>query len=72
MSGCKTSVIPSDILVIGNSAFSDVATLTSIDIPNTCVLIDEYAFCGTGLNTISTEYTEAYTNLVAAQNRQSL
>ena len=44
IAGCKTSVIPSYVTVIGASAFEELLTLTSIVIPEGVVTIGEEAF----------------------------
>ena len=56
ISGCKTSVIPSDgsVTSIGSSAFSGCSGLTSVTIPDSVTSIGEYAFSGcSGLTSIS-------------------
>ena len=56
IAGCNTSVIPADgsVTSIGDSAFSDRTSLTSIAIPDSVTSIGEYAFMGcTGLTSIA-------------------
>ncbi len=50
--GCKNSVIPKDIKVIGERAFYDRKNLTKIEIPNSVRVIEESAFSFTGLKTL--------------------
>ena len=54
VAGCKNTVIPNTVTSIGNVAFSNCTTLTSIVIPNSVVSIGEKAFyfC-TGLTSIT-------------------
>lgn len=44
ITGCCTTKIPDGIVAIGNSAFYDYKTLTSIEIPNTVITIGTFAF----------------------------
>jgi len=46
VSGCKNSIIPADgsVTTIGDYAFSDCDSLTSIEIPNSVTTIGDYAF----------------------------
>lgn len=54
ISGCKTSVIPSNVVAIGNHAFGGCTGLTSLVIPNNVTTIGECAFQGcTGLTSIT-------------------
>ena len=48
IAGCKDSVIPTDgsVTRIGNSAFQNCNSLTSIEIPDSITRIGEDAFCG--------------------------
>ncbi|MBR0118362.1 MAG: leucine-rich repeat protein [Prevotella sp.] len=43
IAGCKNTIIPNDVMVIGNSAFNSM-DITSIDIPNSVTTIGESAF----------------------------
>ena len=54
VSGCKTSVIPSDgsVQTIGDDAFRDMKSLKSIVIPDSVKRIGTGAFAGTGLSEI--------------------
>ena len=52
--GCKTTVIPSSVTIIGNYAFSGCTGLTSISIPNSVTKIGNYAFSNcSGLSSIT-------------------
>ena len=52
--GCKTSIIPSDVTVIGDGAFSGCSGLTNIDIPDSVTKIESSAFYNcSGLKSIS-------------------
>ncbi len=42
--GCATTVIPNSIYQIGNNAFNGCASLTSINIPEGVMYIEDYAF----------------------------
>ena len=44
--GCKNSIIPNSVTLIGDRAFSDCSELTSIDIPNSVTSIGFAAFDG--------------------------
>lgn len=50
--GCRNTVIPNTVTCIGNGAFSDCTSLTSIDIPNSVTSIGSYAFSMSGLTSI--------------------
>ncbi len=45
--GCKNTVIPNSVTVIGNNAFKGITGMTSIEIPNSVVSIGDnaFAFC---------------------------
>ena len=49
IAGCKNTVIPSNVEIIGNAAFSGCTTLNSVTIPNGVVILEEYSFDNTGL-----------------------
>lgn len=51
--GCKSSIIPNSVVIIGEKAFLGCRGLTSITIPNSVISIEEHAFENTGLITIS-------------------
>ena len=53
VSGCKNTVIPNSVTIIGDDSFGGCSTLTSMEIPNSVVSIEPNAFgyC-TGLTTI--------------------
>lgn len=42
--GCKNTIIPNSITLIGNSAFAHCSTLSSLDIPSSVTSIGDYAF----------------------------
>jgi len=42
--GCKNTIIPNSVTSIGNSAFGECSSLTSITIPNSVTSIESYAF----------------------------
>lgn len=44
--GCKNTLIPDYIKIIGDSAFMDCIGLTSIEIPDSVISIEGWAFCG--------------------------
>ena len=52
VAGCKTTVIPSTVKVLGYGAFHLHSSLTSINIPDSVTAIENYALSGTGLTTI--------------------
>ena len=47
--GCQNTVIPNTVTRIGNKAFENISTLTSIEIPNSVTNIGDDAFTYTGL-----------------------
>jgi hypothetical protein len=44
--GCKNTIIPSSVISIGENAFYDCSTLTSITVPNSITSIGDNAFFG--------------------------
>lgn len=52
VSGCQATVIPEGITTIGESAFEDITTLTSVKFPESLVTIEEHAFTKTGLSEV--------------------
>lgn len=42
--GCKTTVIPNTVTTIGDAAFEEMSTMTSVTIPASVTYIEEYAF----------------------------
>ncbi|MBQ9752026.1 MAG: leucine-rich repeat domain-containing protein [Paludibacteraceae bacterium] len=46
IAGCKNTTIPNNVTSIGNRAFSDCSSLTSITIPENVTSIGSYAFSG--------------------------
>lgn len=56
ITGCKNTVIPSDVTFIGQDAFRGCSSLTTIDLPKDIISIGAYAFYGcTGLTSIKVE-----------------
>ena len=53
VAGCKNTVIPATVTRIGDGAFRDISTLTSITVPSGVTSIGEYAFFSTGLTSIT-------------------
>ena len=51
--GCKFTIIPSSVTSIGDSAFYDCSSLTSVSIPNSVTNIGDGAFCFSGLTSIT-------------------
>ena len=52
--GCKNTIIPQDVAIIGNSAFAGCYDLKSLDIPGSVTVIENNAFSGcTGLSSIT-------------------
>ena len=50
--GCSTTVIPDDVVAIGDSAFHSCVNLQAIDFPGSVTKIGQDAFYGTGLKTV--------------------
>ena len=44
--GCSSTIIPNNVISIGENAFDECVGLTSITIPNSVINIGEDAFCG--------------------------
>ena len=65
VAGCKSTVIPEDVICIGWSAFENCTSLKAVTIPNNVTRIDGRAFWGcsnlTSI-TIPTSVTSIYTN----------
>ena len=53
LSGCKNTIIPDSVTVIGEGAFQGISTLTSITIPSGVAVILPNAFIQTGLTSIT-------------------
>ena len=53
ITGCQSTIIPSTVTSIGESAFYGHTGLTSIAIPNSVTTIDQYAFSHTGLTEVN-------------------
>ena len=54
IAGCKTTTIPNSVTSIGNGAFSDCSSLTSVNIPNSVTSIGDNAFAWcTGLTSVT-------------------
>ena len=66
ISGCKASIIPDDIEVIGVEAFDHISLLTAITIPNSVTTINNYAFRMTeGMQTLTIPASVTYIHLEA-------
>ena len=52
IAGCKNTIIPQDIITIGENAFFNITPLTSINIPNSVTTIESNAFCKCELTSI--------------------
>ena len=52
ITGCKNTIIPSDVTRIGNNAFRACTELTSVTIPSGVTHIGDYAFLNCGLTEI--------------------
>ena len=53
VAGCANTIIPIDVVTIGEGAFKNCSTLTSISIPSSVTTIESYAFAGcSGLTAI--------------------
>lgn len=52
--GCKKTIIPNSVTLIGDYAFSGSASLTSVTLPNSVTSIGDYAFYGcNGLSSVT-------------------
>ena len=51
--GCKNTTIPNSVIEIGTSAFSGCRNLTSISIPNSVLVIQNWAFSSADLTSIN-------------------
>ena len=51
--GCKNTVIPNDVISIGNSAFLGCGGLSSVALPNSVTSIGKNSFCLSGLTSVS-------------------
>ncbi|MBQ3628672.1 MAG: leucine-rich repeat protein [Bacteroidaceae bacterium] len=61
IAGCKTTVIPSNVTSIGQSAFGGCSGLTSIEIPSSVTNIEQSAFEGcSGLTSITSHITDIF------------
>ena len=62
ITGCRTTVIPDDVEIIGDGSFKDCTFLTNITIPNSVTSIGNLAFYNcVSLSTVDIEATEAPT-----------
>ena len=73
ITGCKNTIIPNDVITIGNSAFSACMELTSIVIPNSVTTIEYDAFnlCQ-GLTTVTIGSSVSFIGSSAFYNCQGL
>ena len=61
ISGCQTTVIPNSVTSIGNYAFYNCSSLTSVTIPNSVTSIGSYAFKGcSGLTSVTIPNSVTY------------
>ena len=49
ITGCKNTIIPNDVKIIGKSSFEGCKELTNIEIPNTVEIIESFAFANCNL-----------------------
>ncbi len=64
--GCKNSIIPDSVTIIGEEAFYECSALTNINIPNNVSTISDYAFNNCSkLTKITFEGTKADWNLIS-------
>ncbi|MBQ8336594.1 MAG: leucine-rich repeat protein [Bacteroidaceae bacterium] len=70
--GCENTVIPHSVTSIGNYAFDDCITLTSIEIPNSVTVIGDDAFRCSGLTSIEIPNSVTVIGDGAFQNCSSL
>ncbi len=70
--GCKNTVIPNTVKIIGNNAFYNHEGLTSMTIPNSVTTIYSNAFWGTGLSAIVIPKTVTDITSAAFSNCKSL
>ena len=61
--GCKNSVIPSSVKVIGENAFRWCSDLTEIEVPSNVTDIDLYAFSNPDLKSISLPYSVKFVSM---------
>ena len=52
IAGCQNTIIPNDVVIIGNGAFYNCSGPTSVVIPNSVEKIDYCAFYGCGLTSV--------------------
>lgn len=68
IAGCKNSIIPNSIEVIGMQSFAGCKKLSSIQLPNTVSNIGECAFAESGLNYIKIPSSVIFIGSAAFQN----
>ena len=62
ISGCKKTIIPSDIQYIGDYAFRGITSLTSVVVPSNIIGIGTYSFRGCdGLTSVTVDITDPLT-----------
>ena len=53
IAGCQNTIIPNNVISIGDGAFNWCGSLTSVTIPNSVTSIGEQAFCGCSFTSVT-------------------